>query len=108
MSCEKALLKRKIYFDEIQAPKPETSGQAEQGTQTLGRPCAHRSFAGGLAGGLRRQFGREQAFGLENLTRRTVLLRVSGQQPRLEIELPRGDPGQGAGRQFLLMPRLCD
>lgn len=56
--------------------------------------------------GLRRQFGREQAFGLENLGKRGVLFRFPGQQSGVEVELSSGDPGAWTGWKFLFVPGL--
>jgi len=58
--------------------------------------------------GLRRQFGREQAFGLENLTGEPFFseFRVSNSASKSSYRV--AIPGQGARRQFLLVSRLCD
>ena len=56
--------------------------------------------------GLRRQFGREQAFGLENLSSEPFFSEFQGQQSCFEIQLSRGDSRLGARGQFLFMPRI--
>jgi hypothetical protein len=56
--------------------------------------------------GLRRQFGREQAFGLENLTDEPFFSEFRVSNPVSEVQLSRRDSRLGAGRQFLFLPRL--
>jgi len=68
MNVSRKLLLNGIYCNEIEAPKPEFRDQAQQGTQALAHPCAADLSPVDWQRGLRRQFGREQAFGLENLT----------------------------------------
>jgi len=55
--------------------------------------------------GLRRQFGREQAFGLENLTSEPFFSEF-GSAILFRNRAMRGDSRLGARRQFLFMPRL--
>jgi hypothetical protein len=58
---------------------------------------------------LRRQFGREQPFGLENLGQRPRCSRTSAcSNPESGIQLPRGDSWAGAWAEFLHLPRLRD
>ncbi|WP_247382923.1 MULTISPECIES: hypothetical protein [unclassified Bradyrhizobium] len=56
--------------------------------------------------GLRRQFGREQSFVLENLGSEPFFSEFRVTNPNSEIELPRGGTRPGTRRELLLRPRL--
>jgi hypothetical protein len=58
--------------------------------------------------GLRRQFGREQAFGLENRTSEPFFSEFRVNNPASKSSYRVAIRGMGARRQLLLMPRLCD
>ncbi|SRR5579875_336456 len=96
-----------IHANESKTPKPKPHA-SEKGTQALAHPCARRSVARGMAESFAPPVRPRASFRARESDKRTVFLRVSGQQSCREIELPRGDSGHGAWRQFLLMPRLCD
>ena len=55
---------------------------------------------------LRRQFGREQNFRLENLGEHPVFSEFEVTNPQSAEHLPRPHPRRAAGRQLLLLPRL--
>ena len=58
--------------------------------------------------GLRRQFGREQAFGLENLTSEPFFSEFRVSNPTSKSSYRVAIRSMGPWWQFLLMPRLCD
>ena len=107
IASPEALLRIECASTKSRAPKTETRCQADQGTQVFPHPCAGRSVAGGLATRLAPPVRPRAGVRAEN-DGRTVLLRVSGRQSRVENELPRRDSWPAAGRQFLLVPRLRD
>src|SRR5581483_1525793 len=98
ISRERPMLNGICPDESIQAPKPEISDHAEQGTQALAHPCACRFVAGGMATPLAPPVRPRAGLRAGESDERAIFLRVSGHQSRLEIELPRGDPGHGAWR----------
>src|SRR5271170_667480 len=85
-TAHKKRLLNGIYFDEIQAPKPEFHDPPEQGTRALAHPRARRSFAVGLATRLAPPVRPRAGVRARESEQRAVFLRVSGHQSCFEIQ----------------------
>ena len=103
MSREKLVLNG-IYLDENQAPKPEFHDQAEQEPK-LSRTQAPADLSpADWQRGLRRQFGREQAFGLENMGSEPFFSEFRVSNPVSKSSYRVAIRGRGPGGNFCSCP----
>jgi len=104
MNVSRKLLLNGIYCNEIEAPKPNSA------TKPSKEPKLSRTHAPADLSpvdwqrGLRRQFGREQAFGLENLTSEPFFSEFRVSNPVSKSSYRVAIRGSGAGGNFCSCP----